>query len=71
MGGPPPIKFYCGIHLTARVCENFNLLGEGKIKPVIAKKFPIPEAAKANDLPEKRQVIGNVVSAGIGTVVTA
>ncbi len=39
----------------------FNLLEEGKIKPIIAKKFPILEAAKANELLESSQVIGNVV----------
>jgi NADPH:quinone reductase-like Zn-dependent oxidoreductase len=39
----------------------FRLLGEGKIKPVIMKKFPIPEAAQANALLESGQVIGNIV----------
>ena len=39
----------------------FNLLEEGKIKPVIAKKFPILEAAKANELLESGQGIGNIV----------
>ncbi len=39
----------------------FKLLEEGKIKPVIAAKFPILEAAKANELLESGQVIGNVV----------
>jgi NADPH:quinone reductase-like Zn-dependent oxidoreductase len=39
----------------------FKLLEEGKIKPVIAKTFPIPEAAQANALLETGQVIGNVV----------
>jgi NADPH:quinone reductase-like Zn-dependent oxidoreductase len=39
----------------------FKLLGEGKIKPIIAKKFPILEAAQANALLESGQVIGNVV----------
>jgi NADPH:quinone reductase-like Zn-dependent oxidoreductase len=39
----------------------FKLLEEGKIKPIIAKKFPILEAAKANELLESGQVIGNVV----------
>src|SRR5512141_2928904 len=39
----------------------FNLLEAGKIKPVIAKRFPILEAAKANELLESGQVIGNVV----------
>jgi NADPH:quinone reductase-like Zn-dependent oxidoreductase len=39
----------------------FNLLEEGKIKPTITKKFPILEAAKANELLESGQVIGNLV----------
>jgi NADPH:quinone reductase-like Zn-dependent oxidoreductase len=39
----------------------FKLLGEGKIKPIIMKKFPILEAAKANALLESGQVIGNIV----------
>ncbi len=39
----------------------FQLLNEGKIKPVIAGRFPILEANKANELLEGGQVIGNVV----------
>ena len=39
----------------------FKLLGEGKIKPVIAARFPILEAAQANALLESGQVVGNVV----------
>ena len=39
----------------------FQLLSEGKIKPIIAQKFPILEAAQANVLLESGQVIGNVV----------
>jgi len=39
----------------------FKLLEESKIKPVIAKKFPILEAAQANELLESGQVIGNIV----------
>jgi NADPH:quinone reductase-like Zn-dependent oxidoreductase len=39
----------------------FKLLEEGKIKPVIAEKFPILEAAQANAMLESGQVIGNVV----------
>lgn len=39
----------------------FKLLEEGKIKPIIYKKFPILEAAQANALLENGQVIGNVV----------
>ena len=39
----------------------FELLEEGKIKPVIAERFPILEAAKANELLESGKVTGNVV----------
>ena len=39
----------------------FKLLAEGKIKPVIAAKFPILEAAKANELLESGRVTGNIV----------
>jgi NADPH:quinone reductase-like Zn-dependent oxidoreductase len=39
----------------------FSLLEEGKIEPVIAAKFPILEAPKANQMLESGQVIGNVV----------
>ena len=39
----------------------FKLLEEGKIKPVIAKKFPLLEAAQANVLLESGQVTGNLV----------
>ncbi|MBK8989440.1 MAG: zinc-binding dehydrogenase [Chloroflexi bacterium] len=39
----------------------FQLLAERKIKPIIYRKFPILEAAKANELLESGQVIGNVV----------
>ena len=39
----------------------FKLLEEGQIKPIITKKFPILEAAKANELLESGKVTGNVV----------
>ena len=39
----------------------FRLLGEGKIKPIIAARFPILEAAQANALLESGQVTGNIV----------
>ncbi len=39
----------------------FQLLEEGKIKPVIMKKYSILEAAQANALLESGQVIGNIV----------
>jgi len=39
----------------------FTLLEEGKIKPVIARKYPILEASQANELLESGQVVGNIV----------
>lgn len=39
----------------------FQLLEERKIEPIIEQKFPIQEAAKANELLESGRVIGNVV----------
>jgi NADPH:quinone reductase-like Zn-dependent oxidoreductase len=39
----------------------FNLLQEGKLKPIISAKFPILEAAKANELLESRRVNGKIV----------
>jgi NADPH:quinone reductase-like Zn-dependent oxidoreductase len=39
----------------------FKLLEEGKIRPIIAGKYPILEAAQANEVMESGQVIGNLV----------
>ncbi len=39
----------------------FQLLSEGKIRPIIMCKYPITQAAQANALLESGQVIGNVV----------
>jgi NADPH:quinone reductase-like Zn-dependent oxidoreductase len=39
----------------------FKLLEGGKIKPIIANRFPILEAAKANELLESGEVVGNIV----------
>jgi len=39
----------------------FHLLEERKIEPILAARFPILEAAKANALMESGQVTGNVV----------
>ncbi len=39
----------------------FKLLEEGRIDPVIAARFPILEAAKANALLESGQGVGNIV----------
>lgn len=43
--------------------ELFRLMQTGQIKPIIAAKFPILEAAKANQMLESGQVIGNLVLA--------
>jgi NADPH:quinone reductase-like Zn-dependent oxidoreductase len=39
----------------------FSLLSEGKIKPIIAAKFPLLEASKGYELLESGSVTGNVV----------
>jgi len=39
----------------------FNLLEEGKLKPIISMKFPILEAAKANELLESGKINGKIV----------
>lgn len=39
----------------------FHLLAEGKIDPIVQKKFPLVEAPHANGLLESGQVIGNLV----------
>ena len=39
----------------------FQLLAAGQIKPVIAARFPLLEAAKANQLLESGTVVGNIV----------
>jgi NADPH:quinone reductase-like Zn-dependent oxidoreductase len=39
----------------------FDLLGQQKIRPVIAGRFPLREAARANELLEKAQLSGKLV----------
>ena len=39
----------------------FNFLKQGKIKPVIAARMPLNEAARAHDLLERGSVIGKIV----------
>jgi NADPH:quinone reductase-like Zn-dependent oxidoreductase len=39
----------------------FKLLEEDEIKPIIAERFSILEAARANEILESGQVIGNIV----------
>jgi NADPH:quinone reductase-like Zn-dependent oxidoreductase len=39
----------------------FSLLEAGRIKPVIASRFPLLDAARANELLESGQVTGNIV----------
>jgi len=38
-----------------------NLLKQGKIKPIIAARMPLNEAAKAHELLEKGSVMGKIV----------
>lgn len=39
----------------------FELLGEGRIKPLITAKFPLLDAREANEMLESGQVMGNLV----------
>lgn len=39
----------------------FELLSAGQIKPIVAARFPLLEAAQANALLESGQVVGNIV----------
>ena len=41
--------------------ELLNLLAQGKIKPIISKKFPLAEAAEAHRMLEARGVRGKIV----------
>ena len=47
--------------IQANRCTILLLDEKEKIKPVIAAKYPILEARKANELLESGQVIGNIV----------
>ena len=44
----------------------FDLLQDHRIKPVIARRFPLTEARHAQELLEKGGVIGKIVLVGIG-----
>lgn len=46
----------------------FQLLEEGEIKPIIAAKYPLLEAAQANALLERGSVAGNVILAAPGVL---
>jgi len=39
----------------------FNLLAEGKIKPLLSTRLPLLEARQANELLESGKVSGNIV----------
>ena len=45
----------------ADLTELFNLLAQGKIKPVIAKRMPLVEAAQAHEMVERAAVQGRIV----------
>ena len=49
-------------NLSAKSLENgLNWVREGKIKPIVAKTFPLAEAAKAQDFVSAGGVNGKVV----------
>jgi NADPH:quinone reductase-like Zn-dependent oxidoreductase len=52
---------YC--RSSRKTCAR-RLLGEGQIKPIISARFPLMEAAKAYQLLESGQAIGNIVLIG-------
>lgn len=67
-----PVNFY-GITTLYRknptpfredLAKLFQLLSEGKIKPVIAQKLPLLEARRANEILEKGQLSGKIVLMG-------
>ena len=47
--------------ITEDLLMLFSLLKEGKINPIIYQKYPILDAAKANELLESGEVIGKIV----------
>ena len=47
--------------ITEDLLMLFSLLKEGKINPIIYQKYPILDAAKANEMLESGEVIGKIV----------
>ena len=47
--------------ITEDLLRLFSLLKEGKINPIIYQKYPILDAAKANEMLESGEVIGKIV----------
>jgi NADPH:quinone reductase-like Zn-dependent oxidoreductase len=50
-----------GLRLRAELDEIFRMYAAGKIKPVIAKSFPLAEAAAAHTYIQERKNIGKVI----------
>lgn len=50
-----------GDHLRSELNEIFRLSGEGKIKPMIAKTFPLEQAAAAHQYVQERKNAGKVI----------
>lgn len=52
-----------GTHFTPKesIKEALRLLADGKIRPVLAKSFPLKDARKAHELLESRKFFGNIV----------
>jgi NADPH:quinone reductase-like Zn-dependent oxidoreductase len=50
-----------GDHLRSELNEIFRLYGEGKIKPIVSKTFPIEQAAAAHQYVQQRKNVGKVV----------
>jgi NADPH:quinone reductase-like Zn-dependent oxidoreductase len=50
-----------GDHLHGELNEIFRLYGEGKIKPVVSKTFPLEQASAAHQYVQQRKNVGKVV----------
>lgn len=50
-----------GTHLRTELGEIFRLYGEGKVKPVISKVFPLEQGAAAHQFIQDRKNVGKVI----------
>jgi len=52
-----------GDHLRSELSEIFRLYGEGKVKPIVSKTFPLEQAAAAHQFMQQRKNVGKVILA--------
>jgi NADPH:quinone reductase-like Zn-dependent oxidoreductase len=50
-----------GDHLRSELNDIFRLYGEGKVKPIVSKTFPLEQAAAAHQYVQERKNVGKVV----------